>query len=83
LCFVEQDRLVGQPTEPISISKYNIKGEKTEIRTQAAPGFSVEETTPTLLSRAIQKIEDHATNGNPQPFFLYYASPSPTSPGYR
>jgi arylsulfatase A-like enzyme len=80
LCFVEQDRLVGQPTEPISISKYNIKGEKTEIRTQAAPGFSVEETTPTLLSRAIQKIEDHATNGNPQPFFLYYASPIPHQP---
>jgi arylsulfatase A-like enzyme len=80
LCFVEQDRLVGQPTEPISISKYNIKGEKTEIRTQAAPGFSVEETTPTLLSRAIQKIEDHGTNGNPQPFFLYYASPIPHQP---
>lgn len=80
LCFVEQDRLVGQPTEPISISKYNIKGEETEIRTQAAPGFSVEETTPTLLSRAIQKIEDHGTNGNPQPFFLYYASPIPHQP---
>jgi arylsulfatase A len=79
-CFLEQDRLVGQPTEPISISKYNIKGEKTEIRTQAATGFSVEETTPTLLSRAIQKIEEHATNGNPQPFFLYYASPIPHQP---
>ena len=80
LCFLEQDRLVGQPTEPISISKYNIKGEKTEIRTQAAPGFSVEETTPALLSRAIQKIEEHATNGDPQPFFLYYASPIPHQP---
>jgi arylsulfatase A len=80
LCFLEQDRLVGQPTEPISISKYNIKGEKTEIRTQAAPGFSVEETTPTLLIRAIQKIEEHAANGNSQPFFLYYASPIPHQP---
>ncbi len=80
LCFLEQDRLVGQPTEPISISKYNIKGEKTEIRTQAASGFSIEETTPTLLSRAIQKIEEHAANGNSQPFFLYYASPIPHQP---
>ena len=80
LCFLERDRLVGQLTEPISISKYNIKGEKTEIRTQAAPGFSVEETTPTLLSRAIQKIEEHAANGNSQPFFLYYASPIPHQP---
>ena len=80
LCFLERDRLVGQLTEPISISKYNIKGEKTEIRTQAAPGFSVEETTPTLLSRAIQKIEEHAANGNRQPFFLYYASPIPHQP---
>jgi arylsulfatase A-like enzyme len=80
LCFVEQDRLVGQPTEPISISKYNIKGEKTEIRTQSAPGFSVEETTPALVNRAVQKIEKHAANDYPQPFFLYYASPIPHQP---
>ena len=80
LCFMEQDLLVGRPTEPISLSKYDIRGEKTEIRTEAAPGFSIEGTTPALVSRAIQKIEEHGVNGDSKPFFLYYASPIPHQP---
>jgi arylsulfatase A-like enzyme len=77
MCFLEQDRLVGRPTEFISLTKYNIRREKTEIKSKAAPGFSIEGTTPALVNRAVQKIEKHAANDYPQPFFLYYASPIP------
>ena len=80
MCFLEQDRLVGRPTEFISLTKYNIRGEKTEIKSKAAPGFSIEGTTPALVNRAVQKIEKHAANDYPQPFFLYYASPIPHQP---
>ena len=80
MCFLKQDRLVGRPTESISLAKYNIRGEKIEIKSKAAPGFSIEGTTPALVHRAVQKIEEHAANDYPQPFFLYYASPIPHQP---
>jgi len=80
MCFLDQDRLAGRPTEQISFTNYDIRGNKLSKKTKSAPGFSIKETSPTLVRKAIQLIEEHTTSKETKPFFLYYASPIPHQP---
>ncbi|MDG0963753.1 MAG: arylsulfatase [Opitutales bacterium] len=80
LCFLEQDRLAGQPTEPITFPKYSTKGEKVIKHAKAAPGFTIEGTSKALIERTIHLLKEHSINKNKKPFFLYYASPIPHQP---
>jgi len=80
MCWIENNRFTSEPTEPLSYPKFNIKGESITVKTRTAPGFSVEQASPTLVKRAVKIIKDHAQKKSDKPFFLYYASPIPHQP---
>ena len=80
MCWIENNRFSSEPTQPLTYPKSSIKGESTTVKTKTAPGFSVEQASPTLVKRAAKIIEDHAQEKSDKPFFLYYASPIPHQP---
>jgi arylsulfatase A len=80
MCWIENNRFTSDPTEPLTFPKFNIKGESITVKTKTAPGFSVEQASPTLVKRAVKIIKDHAQEKSDKPFFLYYASPIPHQP---
>ena len=80
MTWIENNRFTGEPTEPFTYPKFNIKGESMTVKTKTAPGFSVEQASPTLVKRAVKIINDHANKKSERPFFLYYASPIPHQP---
>ena len=80
MTWIENNRFISEPTEPFTYPKFNIKGESMTVKTKTAPGFSVEQASPTLLKRAVKIIKNHAQEKSKQPFFLYYASPIPHQP---
>ncbi|MDC1490253.1 sulfatase-like hydrolase/transferase [bacterium] len=80
MCWIENNRFTKEPTKPFTFPKFNIKGESITVKTKTAPGFSVEQASPTLVKRAVKIIEDHAQDKSDRPFFLYYASPIPHQP---
>jgi arylsulfatase A len=80
MCWIENNRFTKEPTEPLTFPKFNIKGESSTVKTKTAPGFSVEQASPTLVKRAVKIIKDHAQEKSDKPFFLYYASPIPHQP---
>jgi len=80
MCWIENNRFTREPTEPFTFPKFNIKGESSTVKTKTAPGFSVEQASPTLVKRAVKIIEDHVQEKSDKPFFLYYASPIPHQP---
>jgi arylsulfatase A-like enzyme len=80
LCFIENDRYTAKPSNPLVYPKFDIKGGSRSITTDAATGFSIEQSSPILLKRAQSLIKDHAQRKEGRPFFLYYASPIPHQP---
>ena len=80
MCWIENNRFTSEPTEHLTFPKFNIKGESITVKTKTAPGFSVEQASPTLVKRAVKIINDHAQKKSDKPFFLYYASPIPHQP---
>ena len=80
MCWIENNRFTSEPTEDLTFPKFNIKGESITVKTKTAPGFSVEQASPTLVKRAVKIIKDHAQEKSDKPFFLYYASPIPHQP---
>ena len=80
LCFIENDRYTAKPSNPLVYPKFDIKGGSRSITTDAATGFSIEQSSPILLKRALSLIKDHAQRKEGRPFFLYYASPIPHQP---
>jgi len=80
MCWIENNRFTSEPTEHLTFPKFNIKGESITVKTKTAPGFSVEQASPTLVKRAVKIIKDHAQEKSDKPFFLYYASPIPHQP---
>ena len=80
MCWIENNRFTKEPTEPLTFPKFNNKGESSTVKTKTAPGFSVEQASPTLVKRAVKIIKDHAQEKSDKPFFLYYASPIPHQP---
>ncbi|NDH17318.1 MAG: arylsulfatase, partial [Opitutae bacterium] len=80
MCWIENNRFTKEPTEPLTFPKFNNKGESSTVKTKTAPGFSVEQASPTLVKRAVKIIKDHAQEKSDKSFFLYYASPIPHQP---
>ena len=80
MCWIENNRFTSEPTEHLTFPKFNIKGESITVKTKTAPGFSVEQASPTLVKRAVKIIKDHAQEKSDKSFFLYYASPIPHQP---
>ena len=80
MCWIENNRFTSEPTNPFTYLKFSIKGESTIVKTKTAPGFSVEQASPTLVKRAVKILKDHAQEKSDKPFFLYYASPIPHQP---
>ncbi len=80
MTWIENNSFTSEPTEPIIYTKFNVKGENMPVKTKTAPGFSVEQASPTLVKRAVKIIEHHAQMKPDRPFFLYYASPIPHQP---
>lgn len=77
-CWIENDRVVKAPTEELSLGGRKTKEGNWEFR----PGPMVEgwdpyEVLPTLTKRGVEWIEQQSAD---QPFFLYFALPSPHAP---
>ena len=80
MCWIENNRFTGEPSEPLTYPKFNIKSESMTVKTKTAPGFRLSKASPTLVKRAVKIINDHAKKKSDRPFFLYYASPIPHQP---
>jgi arylsulfatase A-like enzyme len=70
-CFIEDDRTVGVPSEPMTGENFNIPG-------PAVPGWKLEDILPELTKHAVGWIEEKASEK--KPFFLYFALTSPHYP---
>jgi arylsulfatase A len=68
-CFIENDRVVGLPTEPSD--EFEFPGPKVS-------GWKQGDILPELTRRAVRSIE-HAA-GSAQPFFLYFSLTAPHHP---
>ncbi|NET35512.1 MAG: arylsulfatase [Cyanothece sp. SIO1E1] len=76
--FIENDRLTETPTEYLDLAERNTKEGNWEFR----PGPMVKDwdpyrVLPTLEQKAVTYIKQQKQN---QPFFLYFALPSPHAP---
>ena len=79
LCYIRGRRVVAEPTATLSFLK---KPTDTKpVTMAAAPGFSLQETSPLFCAEAEQILRQHAQSGKQAgPLFLYYASPIPHNP---
>jgi len=69
--FIENDRLLAQPTQQKPDSMFGWPGAMT-------PGWQLEEILPTLTRRAVDYVRESARR--PSPFFLYLPLTSPHTP---
>jgi len=77
-CFIENDRTVGIPSEPLP-ARLLEKGRWLASKPgPALPGWKLEEILPTLADRASAFIEEAAKK--PEPFFLYLPLTAPHTP---
>ena len=72
-CFIENDRVKGEPTDLSNPDDFNIRG-------PALPGWRAVNILPELTRRAVQYIDDATKADNKRPFFLYFALTSPHYP---
>lgn len=70
-CFIEDDRTVGLPSQPMTGDNFNIPG-------PMVPGWKLENILPELTNHAVDWIEKKAIEK--KPFFLYFALTSPHYP---
>lgn len=70
-CFIENDRVVGEPTELSIAEDFNIRG-------PAVTGWRSAAILPELTRRAVRTVEEAAARKTP--FFLYLALTSPHYP---
>ena len=79
LCYFDGRSVLEKPTSTVSFSR--VRGGKSIIRkVPAAPGFSLEETSPLCCRKAVELIHQYAVSQQEKPMFLYYASPIPHAP---
>ncbi|UCG85720.1 MAG: arylsulfatase [Gemmatimonadota bacterium] len=77
--YVENDRVVAEPTDSIGASAMRRSGGNGFWRGGAiAPGFRHIEVLPTLTDRAVAFIEEQESSA--RPFFLYLAFSAPHTP---
>lgn len=75
-CFIENDRTVGVPAEPLP--KALLGNNLASIAGPALPGWSLEAILPALTDKACDCIAEKTKAK--QPFFLYFALTSPHTP---
>jgi len=77
-CYVENDRVVDEPTLTIEAGKANEDGwwRKGAI----APGFKHIEVLPRFTSKAVEHIGEHARKSPNKPLFMYFPLPAPHCP---
>ncbi len=78
--WIENDRVVGEPTVMMDPELWpTIKEGNWECRQgPMIEGWNPYENIPTTTAKAVAKIREYA--GQEQPFFLYFAFPSPHAP---
>ncbi len=69
--FIEQNRVIGDPCRQKPKEMFGCPGAMTE-------GWDLEQIMPTLASKAIEYIEERATEN--KPFFLYFPWTGPHTP---
>ncbi|WP_404308130.1 sulfatase family protein [Neorhodopirellula lusitana] len=79
-CWIQDDRVVEPPTERMDTSKWKaIKEGRWECRPgPMAAGWDPYQNIPTTTQRGVDYIKSQAKSN--QPFFLYFAFPSPHAP---
>jgi len=77
-CYVENDRVVDEPTLTIEAGKSNEDGwwRKGAI----SPGFKHVEVLPHLTKKAVDYIGGHVIKSPDKPFFMYFPLPAPHCP---
>lgn len=79
--FFENERLVEAPTEHIEKSDFRRNDGGGFYRAgPIAPSFRHEDVLPVLGEKAVEFIEQHASQADPQPFFLYMPLAAPHTP---
>lgn len=71
--FIENDRTLGIPAEPIPLNNPDINRKGPMMK-----GWEPVKILPTLTERAVRYLDERAKN--PQPFLLYFALTSPHYP---
>ena len=75
-CFIENDRTVGLPREPLP--RHLLESNLASKPGPALPGWKLEEILPALQARACAFIRDAAAR--PEPFLLYLPLTAPHTP---
>ncbi|TNF72189.1 MAG: arylsulfatase, partial [Bacteroidetes bacterium] len=78
--WVENDRILEVPTEELDIHNIGFETKEGEWEFRPGPvlkGWNPYEVLPTLCKKGVAWIEDQDED---QPFFLYFALPSPHAP---
>jgi arylsulfatase A-like enzyme len=73
-CWIENDRLQGNPTEQLGIVGKNINSKPGA----AMPGWKFEPILPTITDKVCQYIQKQAKSD--KPFFLYFPLTAPHTP---
>lgn len=69
--FIENDRLLTQPTDSLPSSMFGWPGPMT-------PGWRLESVLPEITRRAVRYVEEQSRQ--PQPYFLYFPLTAPHAP---
>ncbi len=77
--FIENEAVLELPTDSVGPSGYEYGGPYWRPG-PIAPSFKHIDVHPTLTSRAVDFIAQHAANASEQPFFLYLPLASPHTP---
>lgn len=77
-CFIENDRTVGIPSEPISIGSKRKENFLHLRKGPALPGWNLEAILPTLTDKACDYIAKQSKRG--AAFFLYFPMTAPHAP---
>lgn len=76
--FIENDRLIKEPTEYLTLGRRSTKEGNWEFRPgPMVKGWDPYQVLPTLEEKAVAYIQRQEAG---QPFFLYFALPSPHAP---
>lgn len=77
-CWVENDRLPEKPTQMMDLGKQETKEGNWEFRPgPMVEGWNPYDVLPTLAKKAVEVVNQQSKE---QPFFLYFAFPSPHAP---
>jgi len=74
-CFIENDRTLGMPSVPASLSKGNINRPGPML-----PGWNLTNIMPELTARAVRYVEDAPKASPAKLFFLYFPLTAPHYP---